>query len=166
MRQRKRKENVIDYTGHETDFFKVIKEIKPGKWLVDCKECDDTHIVLSRNIKRNWKSRDCNNFKPYNWSGLDKWDAIIRRQYGISLEEYYKLIDYQNGGCAICGREQEPDGRKLSIDHDHSTGKVRGVLCYACNKALGMFYDKPERLEKAAEYLRKTPYSLFKKDYK
>jgi len=163
MRQKKRKDGVKDFTSYENEHCKVLDEITPSKWKVFCKQCDGEHIVRTRNLKNNSNIRECEKFKPYNWSGLEKWDAIIRRQYGISLEEYYKLIEFQGGGCAICGRTQEPDGRRLSIDHDHTTGKVRGVLCYSCNKALGMFYDIPERLENAANYLRLNPFDQFKK---
>ena len=163
MRQRKRKDGVKDFTNYENEHCKVLEEITPNRWKVSCKKCNSEHIVTSRNLRKDSNIRNCEEFKPHNWSGLEKWDAIIRRQYGISLEEYYKLIEFQGGGCAICGRTQEPDGRKLSIDHDHTTGKVRGVLCYSCNRALGLFYDIPERLENAANYLRLNPFDQFKK---
>ena len=166
MRQRKRKDGVRDFSDYENEHCKVLDEITPNSWKVYCKKCDGEHVVSTRNLRRNSNIRKCDEFKPHNWSGLDKWDAIIRRTYGISLEEYYKLIEYQGGGCAVCGRKQEPDGRRLSIDHDHTTGKVRGVLCYSYNKALGLFYDIPERLDKAAEYLRLNPFDQFKKEYK
>lgn len=166
MRQRKRKDGVRDFSNYENEHCKVLDEITPNSWRVYCKKCDGEHVVSTRNLRRNSNIRECEEFKPHNWSGLDRWDAIIRRTYGISLEEYYKLIEYQGGGCAVCGRKQEPDGRKLSIDHDHTTGKVRGILCYSCNKALGLFYDIPERLDKAAEYLRLNPFDQFKKEYK
>jgi hypothetical protein len=162
MRQRKRKPGVQDFSEYENENCKVIEEIRPGKWKVQCKKCNKTHEINSKSIRENRNIRECEQYKPHNWSGLDRWDAIIRRQYGITLEEYYKLKEFQNGGCAICGRQEEPDGRKLSIDHDHTTGIVRGILCYSCNRALGLFYDIPERLEKAAKYLRDNPYQIFK----
>lgn len=67
------------------------------------------------------------------------------RKYGLSDEEFSSLGDV----CAICG----VDVPKLDIDHDHSTGRVRGLLCRPCNSGLGMFNDDPERLRAAAEYL-------------
>ena len=156
-RQRKPRVNLIGYKNSHG----IVEELgPPGKFKIRCKHCNELHIQSSREIQRDSRPFKCKNFKPHNWSGLDRWDAIIRREYGITLEEYYKLIEFQGGGCYICGRKQEPDGRKLSIDHDHSNGKVRGVLCYACNKALGLFYDKPERLRKAAEYLENPPKNI------
>ena len=156
-RQRKPRVNLLGYQNDHG----IVEELgPPGKFQIRCNHCGELHIQSSREIQRNARPFKCKNFKPHNWSGLEKWDAIIRRQYGITLKEYYKLIELQGGGCYICGRTQEPDGRKLSIDHDHSNGKVRGVLCYACNKALGLFYDKSERLRKAAEYLEKPPINL------
>jgi len=56
--------------------------------------------------------------------------------------------------CAICGRRASEIGRPHAIDHDHGTGKVRGILCEPCNMGLGKFGDDPNRLEAAANYLR------------
>lgn len=80
------------------------------------------------------------------------------RKYGITQEQYEALLLAQGNACAICGithnglRQGRPKG--MSIDHDHNTGKVRGLLCDACNLALGKMEDDPERLEAAARYLR------------
>jgi hypothetical protein len=76
-------------------------------------------------------------------SGLYK----IFKSYGLSEEEYTKLMEVNN--CAICGATE-----RLRVDHDHATGKVRGILCHHCNVGLGHFKDKIELLEKAKEYLR------------
>jgi hypothetical protein len=58
------------------------------------------------------------------------------------------------GPCEICGEDQK-DGRSLSKDHDHKTGKLRGKLCHLCNRGIGMFRDNPHRLRAAAMYLEK-----------
>jgi hypothetical protein len=61
--------------------------------------------------------------------------------------------------CDLCSTEPPSTGRAHSIDHDHTTGAVRGVLCHSCNLALGHFKDDPERLLRAAQYLsRDTDY--------
>lgn len=78
----------------------------------------------------------------------------FRQQYGISVFEYEEMLFSQGGKCAICERE-ETNGRLLATDHDHSTGKVRGLLCRACNTGLGHFGDSIPRLLSALEYLRK-----------
>lgn len=73
----------------------------------------------------------------------------LRSMYGIDIDQYEKMISDQNGMCAICKSEE-----KLNVDHCHTMGHVRGLLCSFCNKGLGMFRDDPERLRAAAIYLR------------
>jgi hypothetical protein len=65
------------------------------------------------------------------------------------------MLKAQNYKCAICGNEDEVEGRKLAIDHCHSEGRVRGLLCGKCNRGLGLFYDNTDLLEKAKDYLVK-----------
>jgi hypothetical protein len=157
-RQRRPK---IDLSHIENEFVKVLNPHKTSyKWEVQCKKCNQVHLQSPREIQNGAKPRSCNYFKPHNWSGLEKKDVIMRREYGITLNEYQNLITQQGGGCYICGRTKEPDGRRLSIDHDHNTNKVRGVLCYSCNKGLGLFYDDTHRLEKAIMYLENPPYKI------
>ena len=79
--------------------------------------------------------------------------AELLRVYGITLEEWYEIYDSQNGVCAIC--KQECKTRKsLSVDHDHETGDIRGLLCNRCNRGLGLFRDDPEVLKNATRYLQ------------
>jgi len=76
------------------------------------------------------------------------------RQYDITLEAFDELLARQRGGCAICGAVQSAKGRKsLSVDHDHATGEVRGLLCSRCNTGIGMFRDEPALLAAAIRYL-------------
>lgn len=80
----------------------------------------------------------------------------LKRYYGISFAEYQDLIEQQKGLCKICGRDPLKVFLRSSsycVDHDHETGKVRGILCGKCNAALGMLQDSPEILRKAAEYI-------------
>ena len=81
-----------------------------------------------------------------------KLDADLRR-VGSSLQEYEQLKERQQGVCAICGRPPVAKQR-LSVDHCHVTGQVRGLLCDPCNTALGLLGDDPERLLAAARYLK------------
>lgn len=76
------------------------------------------------------------------------------RKYGISEEQYYEMIRSQGSKCAICSTD-EPTSKGWQIDHCHSTGKVRGILCHHCNTAIGQFKDNVEHLLSAVEYLRK-----------
>ena len=73
----------------------------------------------------------------------------LKRTFGLTLEEVASLIDSQGGMCAIC------DGPPQHIDHDHATGRIRGVLCGLCNMGLGQFGDDPMRLARACSYLRR-----------
>mgnify|MGYP001592826725 CR=1 FL=1 len=73
-------------------------------------------------------------------------------ELGLSLEDYDKLFESQNGGCAICGG-QNPSGNRLAVDHSHTTKKVRGLLCVNCNMGLGCFKDTPKLLLKGLNYI-------------
>ncbi len=77
----------------------------------------------------------------------------LKSVYGISTLEYQRLFDQQGGVCAICKKPNDC-GRRLSVDHDHKTGKVRGLLCGRCNTGLGYFRDDARVLIRAARYLR------------
>lgn len=74
----------------------------------------------------------------------------------MTPDDYKRLLDGQNGVCAICGRPPNP-GRVLAVDHDHKTGLRRALLCDPCNRALGLFGDDPDRLRAAIEYLSRFP---------
>jgi len=75
---------------------------------------------------------------------------VTSKRFNISVDEYKKLRDNANNRCEICGNEDI----KLAVDHCHSTGKIRGMLCGNCNNGLGRFKDKIEYLEKAIPYLK------------
>ena len=89
--------------------------------------------------------------------GLYK-DKTLKSDFGIGIREYEAMIIEQNGTCAICKKiettKRHGKDVALSVDHDHETGAVRGLLCVNCNNGLGQFKDKPEILEQAAAYLR------------
>lgn len=83
----------------------------------------------------------------------------LMKNFGIALEQYEQMLKEQNGVCAICGREetmQYNNGRikQLAVDHDHKTGRVRGLLCNSCNRGLGLFMDSQLYLENAKKYLK------------
>ena len=74
----------------------------------------------------------------------------LKRKYGLTLEDFDALLASQDGGCAICGKLDVDH-----VDHDHHTGRVRRILCFRCNVAIGQMDDEPERLLAAASYLTK-----------
>ena len=126
------------------DFYRY-KASKDGK-SYRCKKCDDLSRLkwLTDNPDRSRESQRKRNLK---------------HKYGMTLEEYNAMLSTQGGSCAICGvTENKVTGDRFSkisfaVDHDHATGKVRGILCNQCNRALGMFGDNQKTLLSALKYL-------------
>lgn len=75
----------------------------------------------------------------------------LKEKFGITLEDYARMFEEQNGVCKICLTNENK--RMLAVDHCHETGIVRGLLCTCCNTALGKFKDDKELLMRAIEYL-------------
>lgn len=78
-------------------------------------------------------------------------ESRLRRAYGLTESKFREMSRAQKGKCAVCDRR-----RRLCVDHDHDSGKVRGLLCRACNVGLGIFEDSRFLLQKAACYLALT----------
>lgn len=102
-----------------------------------CAEC-------SRKTSRQWH---------YNNPGRI-WARNLSR-YGMTAEDYAALSDAQGGVCAVCGRP--PSRTRLAVDHDHETGRVRGLLCQHCNRGLGLLGDDPTLMRKLAAYVEAAP---------
>ena len=108
----------------------------------ECKEC--TKIRVN---KRRYEN-------PMGWR--EPW---LRRTYNIGQADYDQMLVEQKYCCAICGTSDPKNGRSRSkakyfdIDHDHKTGKVRGLLCKSCNTAIGQMQESPAILRKAIAYL-------------
>mgnify|MGYP001591133168 CR=1 FL=1 len=87
----------------------------------------------------------------------------LKYKFGITIDDYNRMLTDQGGKCAICNGDNyvrkkgtnsgEEVCMSLSVDHDHQTGKVRGLLCNACNTALGKLIDDPALFKKTIEYL-------------
>ncbi len=118
------------------------------------KECGTCHKSLHADFfhTRNHKYRrslvsECKNCMYY---------KTIFRVYGLTREDLERLVERQGDSCGICKkskRDSHLNGRNWSIDHDHATGKVRGLLCEHCNKGLGHYFDSPTLMRAAAAYL-------------
>lgn len=124
-----------------------------------CKPCKSVSTVAY--AKRNPAKKASNQKK---WAA--KWYAnnkgiskertrasTLKRLYGITVATYEAMFKSQNGVCVIC--EQPPINERLCVDHDHATGKVRGLLCKSCNVAIGRFNDDRQKLNNAIAYLEK-----------
>lgn len=131
------------------DLFSKTKQLKSG-YKGHCKDC---HNSINKKYYSNPKNYD----RQREWAKnnpesrkLSYKKHNIKKYYGLSWNEYEKLLERFNNKCGICGGI---DPISLSVDHDHKTGKVRGLLCNNCNNGLGRFKDSPELLAKAIEYL-------------
>lgn len=113
-----------------------------------CKKC------LSAENKQNVDPTG-NRERARRWSALNpdkKRGSNLRRRYGISVSVYEEMFDKQDGKCAIC-LLPPLEGKHLHVDHDHKTGKIRGLIHNKCNRALGFLNDNPDAFRRAAEYL-------------
>ena len=93
--------------------------------------------------------------KHFRENPLSVRKARLLCSWGVTLEEYISMLKNQKRRCAICGTTKMDNGRRnFCVDHNHKTGKVRGLLCGKCNKGLGLFKDSISILEKAISYLK------------
>ena len=81
-------------------------------------------------------------------------DCINGGKFGFSSVEYRQMLENQDGGCAIC--RTKPNGKRLSIDHCHVNGHVRGLLCQNCNQALGFFKDDVQLMQEGINYIKES----------
>lgn len=128
-----KKEKTID------QFFKDSQRIDGRSY--SCKECSRSKYA-SRG--KEYRKRNPNQRK----------NSQLKYEFGITLDEYNQMAEAQKGLCAICN--QESVKRNLDVDHDHSTGKIRGLLCGNCNKGIGLFKDSQDLLNKAVNYIRRS----------
>lgn len=99
--------------------------------------------------------------EPRYWVG-----GNLKRFFGITRDQYDEILASQGGTCALCERTEDTIGgdgktRLLSVDHNHTTFEIRGLLCHSCNVGVGHFRDDPAALRLAADYLEKTGSGLF-----
>lgn len=81
-------------------------------------------------------------------------NAKLLKKYGITHDDYLRLLKEQDGGCAICGtKDPRQRSEHFHVDHDHATGIVRGLLCSPCNQGLGYFQEDVEVMARAIAYL-------------
>ena len=113
------------------------------------------------------RCKACGTAKSYAWSQANperfranQRRSVLKARYGLTPEDIEALLVKQGGGCAICRlpllAQSPQSGSQLHVDHDHLTGRVRGLLCNRCNRALGFFDDNPDTLQIAIDYLRKS----------
>lgn len=83
--------------------------------------------------------------------------TVVMARFGLSHVDYYSILAGQNGRCLICASDSPGKGHKrFLVDHDHATGKLRGLLCTYCNTGIGMFRDRPDLMLAAIKYLNEA----------
>jgi hypothetical protein len=128
-----------------------------GNPLPHCRKCENKKARNCRlkkpEVYRRTTRRYYNKNKGFDKKKRNLWQKCWSK--GITVKQYLEMFRSHNGCCDICGVPNLELKRNLAIDHDHITGKIRGLLCINCNMALGGFRDNPEILEKAISYLKK-----------
>ena len=138
------------------------------KYLVQC-DCGESKVVgFAQMTSGRTKSCGCLQLRKgkdspaykHGRSQTKEYDleSHMKRSYGMGFKEYEEMLFAQDSKCAICKAEPPKNQHKtrLNIDHCHTTGKVRGLLCDCCNRALGLMRDNTKLLEKAIQYLTKN----------
>lgn len=133
----------------ETDFR---WEKRRGKFGAQCLVCIRREALEYHRANPEKHRRACKKWADKNPEKVRRIRRKFKlRKYGITESRHTELLQNQKGRCAICGTY----ALSLKIDHCHSYGTVRGLLCHPCNTGLGMFRDRPEFLISAAKYLQK-----------
>ena len=122
-----------------SDFYKSYNKWSDQSYFSSrCKPCHLSHKQDNPNTKRNNKA------------------ATLKLRYGLTYEEWEKMRETEGHKCMACGITEKEIGRVLDVDHCHTSGKARGVLCNKCNTALGHAYDNPKILRALADYIEKN----------
>jgi len=123
------------------DSFYLVKHQANGRFYrqAQCRACDDS---------RRKRENDCNRER-------NKWRAILKK-YGITKDQWEDRFSQQGSRCAVCPAIEPGWERGWVVDHDHKTGRIRGLLCVNCNLLVGHAKDNPSTLRNAAKYLETT----------
>lgn len=160
--------------------FKELSEFAPSCAAKGCGECRSCANARSRAYARTPRGRErqkewrAQNIEAVRARGLAKYhqakpsgrpeNTRLKTRYGITLAEFEAMFVSQGGKCACCGDvvgDLDSRGRrKLYVDHCHTTGVVRGLLCANCNSGIGQFKDSTERLRGAIAYLERAQQPL------
>jgi len=121
-----------------------------------CRDCHKAYNAARYQKNRQspeWKEKDRQRLKD--WFKKNGRASNLRLKYGVTEQQFALASAAVGNACEICGQQCETH-KKLSVDHDHDTGLVRGLLCNRCNTGLGKFKDSIELLSAAVEYLNRT----------
>lgn len=139
------------------EYFHKNKKLSDGRTNA-CKECINSRIRAWN--KANPEKYAANKKKSAQKHPRPSKNSVLKFKFGITADQFNSLLKTQGGVCAICKKfevikTKEGRAKSLAVDHCHSTGKVRGLLCQFCNQGLGFFKDNIFLLEDAINYLIK-----------
>lgn len=109
----------------------------------------------ARNYMRIWREKHPNSHRSYYTPAYGR-QQTLKQDHKMTQIEYDAILANQKGLCAICETPQHELKRLFAVDHDHETGKIRGLLCFSCNIALGHFHDSPKILADAINYINRS----------
>ena len=138
---------------HHDDF--PLDRRTPGKLDASCKECKAKKARAWRAANKE-RAREVDRARYAD--SPKRWGRHISDVYGLSPDEYMRILSFQGGTCAIC---KQASAKRLSVDHNHITGAVRGLLCASCNRMLGQARDNPSTLVAGADYLNAVQAQAF-----
>jgi len=140
-RVKRQAEARLNETG-STKYCSVCLTVLPLKEFANAKGRRKEKACECRNCRKEYKART----KEHNR------EVAVFRLYGIAQKQFESMLKDRQGKCKIC-KTKTPGRHGFEIDHNHTTGKVRGLLCHRCNKAIGLFDDNIETAVSAAKYL-------------
>ena len=125
-----------------------------------CNKCNQTKLLEDFSKKKDMRDgrhgscKVCESKRKakYRYTTEQARAYWLKNQFGISVDEYNTMFESQQGKCAICD-DAPTKTRRLAVDHCHTDGKIRGLLCFRCNATLGKFNDDITLFQKAIEYL-------------
>ena len=130
-----------------------------------CSVCKITKLLSEFARRKNRRSgrfcycKECANKAKAKWKKdnpekdiASRRKSMLKKRYGLTLEQYDKMFEEQGCGCAICG-EVNKSGYRLAVDHNHNTGKIRALLCQNCNRKIGEIENDPGLFDKLVIYL-------------
>ena len=135
-------EKVEEYKIQCAQFYKDNPDKKKSK---DKKYRDKNKLRLNA-MNRKWRKNNPEVVRKHN----------LKKYFGLTVQDYDNMYIEQGGCCAICGTHQSELKLRLSVDHDHETGQLRGLLCGSCNTALGLLKDSIGILDNAISYLEQS----------
>ena len=136
----------------DKEFFEFSLVKNTDRYRNRCKPC---RALNAREKRKDPKQKKKNKeYKKRTYSKRKVKHLALKQRYNISIEDFDKILERQNGVCAICFQEEGFKNRSLAVDHCHTTGKIRGLLCGNCNQGIGNLRDSVNYLQNAIKYLK------------